>query len=502
MKRIFALTILLLTIPGFVLANSTASTVGTGINNVGIVTDKGQLMMWGKNEFGEFGTGEKNSGNEYCKFTESINDAAAVTFGCYNSTAVIKTDGSLWTCGANNCGQLGNGTKQSSAELIKIDENVVKVCGGEDFFVYLKKDGSVWMTGNTSYFKFFKNFSEYGQQTTPIKILDGIKDISASARNVGVITLNNELYMFGGNVLGQLGTGNTEVNYEVQPVKTLDNVRSVSCGTDYVLAVKNDNTLWSWGTNDYGQLMNGQSSSECVSTPAMVAEDVLKACAGTDNSAYITTKNTLYMSGNNLYGEMGSGVKNGSSETVQKISLNVRDVALGKRTVYVTTDGKVYTAGHYINEIGKASEGFKMQRFRAAEESKYTIEAPVYIKKTITLKIGSDILNCNGIETKLDVPAQTIDGRTVVPMRAIFEALGASVSWDGETQTAAAVKDNTTVNVQIESDSIVKNGEKIPVDVPAQIKDGRTLVPVRAVSEAFECSVEWNEDTSTVTITQ
>ncbi len=93
-----------------------------------------------------------------------------------------------------------------------------------------------------------------------------------------------------------------------------------------------------------------------------------------------------------------------------------------------------------------------------------------------------------------------LEGRTLVPMRAIFEKLGAEVSWDDATKTATAVREDITVKIQNQNNVMTKNTEQITLDVPAQIINSRTLVPVRAISEAFGCSVDWFSDSRTVTV--
>ena len=90
--------------------------------------------------------------------------------------------------------------------------------------------------------------------------------------------------------------------------------------------------------------------------------------------------------------------------------------------------------------------------------------------------------------------------RTLVPLRAIFEALGATVSWDGETQTVMAIKANTIIALQIGSESLFVNNDVKKLDVPAQIINDRTMVPARAVAEAFGCQVDWDQETQTVTV--
>ena len=115
---------------------------------------------------------------------------------------------------------------------------------------------------------------------------------------------------------------------------------------------------------------------------------------------------------------------------------------------------------------------------------------------------GRDIsVTLDGEAIDFDVPPVLVDGRTMVPMRAIFEALGALVSWDDESQTASAVKVDITVKITIDKKILDKNDEEIELDVPAMLVDDRTLVPLRAVSESFEVNVSWDDATSTVSLT-
>ena len=99
-----------------------------------------------------------------------------------------------------------------------------------------------------------------------------------------------------------------------------------------------------------------------------------------------------------------------------------------------------------------------------------------------------------------DVPPFIEQDRTFVPVRAIFEALGAEVSWDGQTKTVTATKNDTTIQLKIGIKEINVNGTTTTLDVSPQIISDRTMVPVRAVSEGFGCAVGWDGQTKTVTI--
>lgn len=100
-----------------------------------------------------------------------------------------------------------------------------------------------------------------------------------------------------------------------------------------------------------------------------------------------------------------------------------------------------------------------------------------------------------------DVPAQIINGRTMVPMRKIFESMGATVDWNNDTQTIIAQKKDITVIMQINNYVITVNGDNVMLDVPPQLVNSRTLVPARAVAESFNANVNWDGNTSTVFIT-
>ncbi len=102
------------------------------------------------------------------------------------------------------------------------------------------------------------------------------------------------------------------------------------------------------------------------------------------------------------------------------------------------------------------------------------------------------------IET--DTPPTTVDGRTLVPLRAIFEAIGATVEWNNETRTATGTKGDTTVSIQINNTTAYVNTEPRTLDVPAQIINGRTMVPARFISESMGCDVTWYQKTQTAAV--
>ncbi len=92
------------------------------------------------------------------------------------------------------------------------------------------------------------------------------------------------------------------------------------------------------------------------------------------------------------------------------------------------------------------------------------------------------------------------NGRTMMPVRGVFEELGFDVSWDNATKTATLTKSAVTVKMTNGESGFTVNGAKIVPDVPQQIIDGRFMLPLRAVAEAVGANVNWNGETSTASI--
>jgi len=117
------------------------------------------------------------------------------------------------------------------------------------------------------------------------------------------------------------------------------------------------------------------------------------------------------------------------------------------------------------------------------------------LAQDITVKI-------NNTPVTFDVKPAIIKERVMVPLRAIFEALGAQVSWDGDNKTIYAAKDNLLIVLQIDNPIAFINSDKeITLDVAPVIVDSRTLVPVRFIAESLGADVKWDAATSTVIIT-
>ena len=98
----------------------------------------------------------------------------------------------------------------------------------------------------------------------------------------------------------------------------------------------------------------------------------------------------------------------------------------------------------------------------------------------------------NGVELYFDAEPAIVNSRTMVPMRKIFETLGAEISWDEKERKITAIKSDVTIELTIGEGEACINGEAVSLDAPAVIRDSRTLVPLRFVAEALDCDVDWD----------
>jgi hypothetical protein len=119
----------------------------------------------------------------------------------------------------------------------------------------------------------------------------------------------------------------------------------------------------------------------------------------------------------------------------------------------------------------------------------------------VLLTIGSTDMEVNGLTRKLDAAPFIKDGRTLLPIRALIEALGGSVQWNPSTRTATVLLGSRTVALTIGSTTALVNGSPITLDVAPEIRNGRTFLPLRAVAENIGLDLAWEPISRTISLT-
>ena len=206
----------------------------------------------------------------------------------------------------------------------------------------------------------------------------------------------------------------------------------------------------------------------------------------------------------------------GATKVIIYIDNKPYEATLNKETnefsLNITLDDGVHKI--YATQVADGFEGNKTaDRFITINKENGNPEylQSIYTKDKTTMLIKDPRLSydqvLNGIKVNIndklllsDVLPVNENGRVLVPMRAIFEAIDASVLWDGGAETATAKKGSREVKITKNSTTAYIDGAPYTLDVPAKIINGRFVVPVRFISEAFDCKVEWIGESQTVRI--
>ena len=153
-----------------------------------------------------------------------------------------------------------------------------------------------------------------------------------------------------------------------------------------------------------------------------------------------------------------------------------------------------------------------MKRYRALLTAALTAAlaaaafTAVHARETqIEFTINNAYMKVNGVSAEIDPGKGTApvirDGRTLLPIRAVVEAMGGEVEWKADTKTTVLKKDGNTVELTIGSNTAYLNGQGDKIDTAPVIINGRTMLPLRYVAESFGFKTDWDADTKSITIT-
>ncbi len=162
----------------------------------------------------------------------------------------------------------------------------------------------------------------------------------------------------------------------------------------------------------------------------------------------------------------------------------------------------------YSSFLGHASVGeFVLYETKESYDRAAMKNTEKYVLAIGKNEIMTDI-NGNTETITLDVAPYIDNGRTMIPLRGLLEAMGASIEWQGDTRTIVVTKEKNVITLQIVNNLVYVykyfSGEyktiRYTLDVPPKIKDSRTFIPIRFVSEHLGYTVSWNGETQEITI--
>jgi alpha-tubulin suppressor-like RCC1 family protein len=310
----------------------------------------GTVWAWGSNSNGQLGdgtTGAAASKSNPVQVVSETNDpftgVIAVAAGANHSLA-MRNDGTVWTWGYNNYGQLGNGTSGSGTNKptpVKVTvtggeplENVKAVAAGQSHSVALKSDGTVWSWGYNYAGQLGDGTTENSNRAVQVTESSSTKLTKATAVAAGdyftvVLKEDGTVWSCGQNSNGQLGNGTTTssnraVRATIVGGAPLTEVTAVAAGQQHSVALKSDGTVWSWGRNDKLQLGDGTAEQRVRATQVMASAGVPFAgaaaiTAGNDYSVALKSDGTVWAWGDNNIGKLGDGTTSVRIKPVQTV---------------------------------------------------------------------------------------------------------------------------------------------------------------------------------------
>ncbi|GIM45169.1 hypothetical protein DNHGIG_07180 [Collibacillus ludicampi] len=281
---------------------------------------------------------------------------------------------------------------------------------------------------------------------------------------------------------GTHGVTTDDVHFRALPSTTANSFGLLPSGTDLLLIGKGVDNWYLVNVNDrigwvYGDYIKVNTSNDTNNHTQIVAFP-----AGTKGITTDTVNFRVQPSiSADKYGLLAPGTQ---LTLLSKAMDNWFEVRFDNQT------GWVY--GDYVKQLDASAFDPATQVNHAASVN----NASPLVNQNAVLSIY-----VNGVKQSYDPSPLIENGRVLVPLRAIFETLGAKVNWDAHTRTASATKGNMTISLQIDSKMALKNDELIQLDAPPQIIKGRMMVPLRFVSETLGAKVAWDDKNRTVTIT-
>ncbi len=326
----------------------------------------GTVWTWGYNGYGQLGNGNTTQ-NQIPVLMGGANfkNNTAIACGGYHTVAYQK-DKSLWACGYNVDGEVGNGPHtnwpfyevKTPLQVLGCCEPLLVTASKYNCYI-LRGDGSVWSWGNNGWTSLGDGSDN--RRDSPVRVLNikDIVDISSFGNtdedggwHALALMANGTVWAWGRNNEGQLGDGSTtNSSVPIQSGGLPGNIVQVSAGSWHSLALDSNGTVWGWGYNANGQLGDGTTLNRPLAVPVGFGvagfTDIVAVSAGGRHSLFLKRDGTVWGCGNNAEGQLGDGTNTGKLTPVPMGSLvDICAVYAGGNSSFVLrSDGIAFSCG-------------------------------------------------------------------------------------------------------------------------------------------------------------
>jgi len=317
------------------------SQISCGYNYFSLgIQSPGTLWSWGSNSFGQLGVNTSPTNNTSSPVRIGLASAWTQVAAGNSHWLAIQSPGTLWSCGYNGSGQLGNNTSgisvgASTPVQVGTLNSWSQVAGGNFASYAIRVPGTLWAWG-------YNVQGQLGQGNTinyssPVQVgaLTTWNQIAVNSTSATALALTTQgsLWAWGFNGFGQIGNSNTNNQSNPVQIGALTTWTKIASGGYSSYALQNNGTLWAWGLNSQGQL--GLNTTVGVSSPVQVGTLSIwsQIGAGALQFAAIQNNGTLWMCGYNAQGQLGNNSTTNISSLIQVGSLNKWNFATGARHI-------------------------------------------------------------------------------------------------------------------------------------------------------------------------
>lgn len=425
----------------------------------------------------------------------------------------IKSDGSAWAWGGfRDIGLLGNGsTVPVTSPVRMLIDDVKSITGGSSHTLILKHDGTVWATGKNEYGQLGIGEISTSGVTKPIQVkgLEDVTSISAHANQSMALKSDGTVWQWG------YADRVNPPTAEPKKVEGLSLVKTIAAAAMSGVAIDNGGQVWAWGTS----LM--ETNPDRLRKPTVISginESMIIEAAGSRAAAIQFDGKVKMWANYKSYPDAG--------KLLFPLEIEHGDHAMklegGANSIFsfIKEDGTVWMWDAYLSDYWSGSKytavqvkgidraidlanGWNRQQYALLSNGtvmEWTygynriITQPKLVEKAIDVKVEGELLD-------LPVPPLMINNVTYVPLRGVFENLGATVKWSPGSPNIEVIKGDTVLEMWIPKkqsfEMIAKANQTDPQPITVNFT---TMVPLRFVAEVLGAKVKWSQEHHSIEI--